>query len=1027
MKRTLYLRTLALLLAIAITLGISAPTGAILIAVTTVREAAVLTAEGEDWRVKAALDTRDDWPDGIELRAEEVEGEEYLRALAAEHVEYARFFDISMWSGESEIQPEGRSVKVEISVPELEEDVDEIRVVHFAETDAALPDEDEVLLPQEFLKGSRLLDGNTRMSEENDRTESSPAQEEAFPADEANESSLLPETVDYTVIEQDGQKILSFVADGFSVYGIIGTTIEKTVLASDGNLYRISVTFGPETGIPEDAELNVEEILPAENLEDGETDIWQSYSSSVGETLGWSGRVASYLRIFDIKIVDKEDQDIHYQPADGTVVDVKIELADAEDNEFFVVHFENEKAFGDAIEAETEENTVNFEAHSFSAYAIVQGPGAIPLGWHKISSVEELIEKGSEGLYIGHPQGFYYGNTLVADASRVGIMKTKPAQSYPSSGSAKYYFERVGESDNKVYAYCFASDGKTKQYVYNGGNNSLSFAENESKKTAFTVTRNDDGTFKLNNGAWYWNMQGGNNGTRFCSYNNEKDQNNEVDLWYYFLDPEKDHYELDGLSYGLMNWAGGVAGKAIMAYPTAENTLDAKSLTVMSTTNNSSQLFAPNDSDISMWTFHWDSGDQYRITTVMDGSTKYLKIDDSGLSLVSEASDASIIQVVPGTDTHKGEICLKSGNNTLSFSGTVEGGFSVNGTEGSEWLNLVELSELTTDYFLTYSASKVSISDESITDGSRVIVYTRSWNEEKLRYDYYAVGSDGKVVPVYESGDNIEWVSGQINSLLWNFVEHYWEGTNEPNFYYDLYNQYSEKFIAPQMTGAQILADDAIGINLNGRRDGKYYSSILAWDEDSYSYVGLKVENGKIVTCPRSEAMDFYFAVMQDLNVNDQLTTVDTVDHTQYGITLKMVDYNGQTGNYGSPTTLKQHTVIGNSAFEQWRGVKGLLSTNLSDDGYPTTTLTNTSLGDLFEYYQEGANSQGPKDVNHLFIQSTYDETGYFVYDSTQNFASIHGDKFIVYNELGTTNESKDTLKHGQFMPYNDLESGAFS
>ena len=56
---------------------------------------------------------------------------------------------------------------------------------------------------------------------------------------------------------------------------------------------------------------------------------------------------------------------------------------------------------------------------------------------------------------------------------------------------------------------------------------------NESEKTAFTVEQNSNGTFKLHNGAWYWNMQGGVTGTRFCSYNSADDANNNVNFWYF--------------------------------------------------------------------------------------------------------------------------------------------------------------------------------------------------------------------------------------------------------------------------------------------------------------------------------------------------------------------------------------------------------------------------------------------------------------------------------------------------------------
>ena len=126
--------------------------------------------------------------------------------------------------------------------------------------------------------------------------------------------------------------------------------------------------------------------------------------------------------------------------------------------------------------------------------------------------------------------------------------------------------------------------------------------------------------------------------------------------------------------------------------------------------------------------------------------------------------------------------------------------------------------------------------------------------------------------------------------MLWTLVEYYWEGTNTPNYYYELYNQYSEKYIAPQLTGGQILSDDIIGINLTGRRNGQYYSTIVAWDDTAMKYTGLTVEDGHIATCIFQDAEDFYFAIVEDLPVDDRLTTVATVDHRQYGITVKIKD-----------------------------------------------------------------------------------------------------------------------------------------
>ena len=282
----------------------------------------------------------------------------------------------------------------------------------------------------------------------------------------------------------------------------------------------------------------------------------------------------------------------------------------------------------------------------------------------------------------------------------------------------------------------------------------------------------------------------------------------------------EDPYGLDGNSYGLMNWEGGGAGRAMMAggqTAGGKNALPAKSMPVMATSNNSSQLFVPNESDISMWTFHWIDDDYYYITTVENGSTKYLKVDSNGLTLVSDQEEASEIQVVPGTGTREKQICLKvasgaDAGTTVTFTGKAADGFSVGGGAGSEWFYLVSEEELTDEYMRTYSATKVSVSDPGVTNGSKIIIYTRVWNEDKMRYDFYAIDHDGTLRPVYENGNRIEWVDGQINKLLWDFVEYPWEGTDAPNYYYEFYNEFSKKFLVPQAGEGGILTDEPIGI-----------------------------------------------------------------------------------------------------------------------------------------------------------------------------------------------------------------------
>ena len=175
---------------------------------------------------------------------------------------------------------------------------------------------------------------------------------------------------------ETGEENVSFEADSFSVYVIVGTVIEKTVLASDGQNYTVTATYGAETGIPAEADLTVEEILPDENDDAGTFSVYEEYVSKTENALGMEDGSAGYIRLFDIKIVDKYDHSVKYQPTEGTKVDVKIALADKDSSEEAaastqVVHFQNEQMDGTVIGNSTDGQIVAFEADGFSIYAIV--------------------------------------------------------------------------------------------------------------------------------------------------------------------------------------------------------------------------------------------------------------------------------------------------------------------------------------------------------------------------------------------------------------------------------------------------------------------------------------------------------------------------------------------------------------------------------------------------------------------------------------------------------------------------------
>jgi len=426
---------------------------------------------------------------------------------------------------------------------------------------------------------------------------------------------------------------------------------------------------------------------------------------------------------------------------------------------------------------------------------------------------------------------------------------------------------------------------------------------------------------------------------------------------------------------------------------------------------------------------------------------KYLHIQNGNVTLKDDRDDASQIQAMPGTGANTGKWHFTAGGRSLNFTNNNDFN-AATGSGSTTWLNLVERSPLSDNDFVEYTARKISASDDILSatkkdddgqimhddDGNvvykenkaQVVIYTRVWNETTKKYEFYAVDHDGSLIRVYDSGDQILWIGNQVNSALWEFTE-YTNADGTPSYYYELENTaYTGTYLAPQ--SESIISHQTVGVNLNGRRDGYDYSSIVAWDGPAYAYSGLKIEEAddgslRVVTCPLDEAADFHFAVITlPVEEADDVTTVETVDNEEFGISIKMIDFNNKIEG-GRDSVQKEY--LGPGTFNSNRPYvadTGLVSTNL-EGGYPTvaanTPKHGQSLSGLFS-------NMTP--ANHLFIQSVYNESGYFEYDSTQNFAHYDQEngRFTVYNQLGAIGTNTGgTRAHGQFMPYNDISAQA--
>ncbi|MBO7376010.1 MAG: hypothetical protein J6V01_02800, partial [Clostridia bacterium] len=503
-----------------------------------------------------------------------------------------------------------------------------------------------------------------------------------------------------------------------------------------------------------------------------------------------------------------------------------------------------------------------------------------------------------------------------------------------------------------------------------------------------------------------------------------------------------DPYGLDGRSYGIAYNDDASSAAALMADTVTvggKELVEAKGMIIRrDVVNNSGFLLVAENSDIPAWTFECDHEDFYRVSTVSGGETLWLGLSQNSATLSSDRGDATLLRAVPGTGTHAGKYCFttEDGSYVLELLGAGSGSYTgFRGTPASSapeyvWMNLVERTSLTDEDFVHYTARRISASDDILSgtggEKAKVVLYTRFWNDTAKKYEYYAVDHNGSLVRVWESGDLIEWIGNRVNSALWEFTEYTW-GDGTPNYYYEMENAaYRGEYLAPQLGG--IIQDHTVGINLDGRKEGMNYTTVVAWDDPAYAYLGLKVVedasgNRSVVTCPLDEAQDFYFAVLVPTAAqggsSGALTTVETIDSNAYGITMKMVDFNNTLSQDRDSV---QHPFLGGFASEhKTNATLGLLSTNLGADGYPVTTaLTGWAGRSLSELLT------GMTDANHLFIQSVYNESGYFEYDSTQNFAHFNENEgtFTVYDQIAAIGtETRPTRTHGQFMPYNDIST----
>ena len=262
--------------------------------------------------VGTELNVREILPDSAEYRELAGITDDMLSGSGNEVGEFARFFDITFLCEGEEIEPQA-PIDVQITFHDaisVEGDSD-IQMIHFAE------------------EGAEIIDSNT------DSTDSAVGNDAAV------------DTV-------------SFTSGAFSVYGVVSSSrIKKTAISASGQTYSIEVTYDKDANIPQDADLEVTEILPG-------SELYELYRQQVAATLEADDVKLSGL--FDITIVSNGEK---IQPDQNVSVSIKLLEEDAiqQDDTLHVVHFTDETPSSGAVTASEE----TFATSSPFATSVLQG------------------------------------------------------------------------------------------------------------------------------------------------------------------------------------------------------------------------------------------------------------------------------------------------------------------------------------------------------------------------------------------------------------------------------------------------------------------------------------------------------------------------------------------------------------------------------------------------------------------------------------------------------------------------------
>lgn len=245
-----------------------------------------------------------------------------------------------------------------------------------------------------------------------------------------------------------GSRTLDFMTDEFSVYTIAYIDKAITLTASDGNTYRVAVTYNSLAGIPDNAELVVAEIVEGD----------EGYDDYIAKSIVAMGNRPDRFvgaRAFDISLRNPDTGE-EYEPHGN--VEVSVELV-GEDLEAYdgvgVIHFANDASDQpEVVASAVEGSSVEFSTDGFSVYVIaIDDPSAMPRRTYQFNIWSDANNRWD-------PYMFTTDTGVVTNSETVVNGETPVVPSPVATGSkqfAGWYAHKEGSTDFEDEPYNFST------------------------------------------------------------------------------------------------------------------------------------------------------------------------------------------------------------------------------------------------------------------------------------------------------------------------------------------------------------------------------------------------------------------------------------------------------------------------------------------------------------------------------------------------------------------------------------------